>query len=57
MDNKENPGYLVLDSATLIDGTARYAGRNASAMGQTDLTWRSAIRQSLDRVAPRKCGD
>jgi ABC-2 type transport system permease protein len=44
--NKENPGYLVLDSATLLTGAARYAGRNASAMGQIDLL-QEAIRQSL----------
>jgi ABC-2 type transport system permease protein len=44
--NKDNPGYLVLDSATLTNGTARYAGRNASAMGQIDLI-QEAIRQSL----------
>jgi ABC-2 type transport system permease protein len=44
--NKENPGYLVLDSATLTKGTAQYAGRNASAMGQIDLI-QEAIRQSL----------
>ena len=32
--NKVNPGYLVLDSATLTKFTARYAGRNASAVGE-----------------------
>jgi ABC-2 type transport system permease protein len=41
-----SPGYLVLDSATLTNGTARYAGRNASAMGQTELIQES-IRQAL----------
>ena len=44
--NKVNPGYLVLDSATLTKHTARYAGRNASAVGEIDLI-REAIRQSL----------
>ena len=44
--NKVNPGYLVLDSATLTKHTARYAGRNASAVGEIDLI-RDAIRQSL----------
>jgi ABC-2 type transport system permease protein len=41
-----SPGYLVLDSATVTNGTARYAGRNASAMGQTELIQES-IRQAL----------
>ncbi len=41
-----SPGYLVLDSATLTKGTARYAGRNASAMGQIEQL-QEAIRQSL----------
>jgi ABC-2 type transport system permease protein len=40
------PGYLVLDSATLTHYTARYSGRNASAVGQMDLI-QDAIRQSL----------
>jgi ABC-2 type transport system permease protein len=33
---KEMQGYLVLDSATLSNGTVRYAGRNASSLGQTE---------------------
>jgi ABC-2 type transport system permease protein len=45
MDNV-SPGYLVLDSATLTNHTARYAGRNASAVGQMELM-QEAIRQSL----------
>jgi ABC-2 type transport system permease protein len=44
--NNVSPGYLVVDSATLTNGTARYAGRNASAMGQTELIQES-IRQAL----------
>jgi ABC-2 type transport system permease protein len=44
--NKVNPGYLVLDSATLTNFTARYAGRNASAVGEMELM-ETAIRQSL----------
>jgi len=44
--NKLNPGYLVLDSATLTRYTARYAGRNASAVGEMELI-QEAIRQSL----------
>ena len=44
--DKINPGYLVLDSATLTKGTARYAGRNASAVGQMELM-QEAIRQSM----------
>jgi ABC-2 type transport system permease protein len=41
-----SPGYLVLDSATMKDHTARYAGRNASAVGQMELL-QEAIRQSM----------
>ena len=44
--DKINPGYLVLDSATLTKYTARYSGRNASAVGQMELM-QEAIRQSL----------
>jgi ABC-2 type transport system permease protein len=40
------PGYLVLDSTTLSKHTARYAGRNATAVGQMELI-QEAIRQSL----------
>ncbi len=41
-----SPGYLVLDSATMTQHTARYAGRNASAVGQMELL-QEAIRQSM----------
>ncbi len=44
--NKVDPGYLVLDSATLTKFTARYAGRNASAVGEIQLI-ETAIQQSL----------
>jgi ABC-2 type transport system permease protein len=44
--NKVNPGYLVLDSATLTKYTARYSGRNASAVGEMEII-QEAIRQSL----------
>jgi ABC-2 type transport system permease protein len=44
--SNESPGYLVVDSATLAKGTARYAGRNASAVGQMELI-QEAVRQSL----------
>jgi ABC-2 type transport system permease protein len=44
--NKVNPGYLVLDSATLTKYTARYAGRNAAAIGDMELM-ETAIRQSI----------
>ncbi len=40
------PGYLVLDSATLTKFTARYAGRNAAAVGEMEMM-QTAIRQSL----------
>ena len=41
-----SPGYLVLDSATLTGYKARYAGRNASAVGEMELM-QTAIRQSI----------
>ncbi len=41
-----SPGYLVLDSATLEKHTARYFGRNASAVGQMEMIQES-IRQAL----------
>jgi ABC-2 type transport system permease protein len=44
--NKVSPGYLVLDSATLTSYTARYAGRNASAVGEMEVM-QTAIRQSI----------
>jgi ABC-2 type transport system permease protein len=44
--NKVSPGYLVLDSATLTNYTARYAGRNASAVGEMEVM-QTAIRQSI----------
>jgi ABC-2 type transport system permease protein len=44
--NKVSPGYLVLDSATLTDYKARYAGRNASAVGEMEVM-QTAIRQSI----------
>jgi ABC-2 type transport system permease protein len=44
--NKVSPGYLVLDSATLTNYKARYAGRNASAVGEMEMMG-AAIQQSL----------
>jgi ABC-2 type transport system permease protein len=51
--SKMSPGYLVLDSATLTNYTARYAGRNASAVGEMEVI-ESAIRQSI--IASRLTG-
>jgi ABC-2 type transport system permease protein len=39
-------GYLVLDTAVIGGGTARYAGRNAASEQDMDLL-RSAVRQAL----------
>ncbi|MFI5309852.1 MAG: ABC transporter permease [Gemmatimonadales bacterium] len=39
-------GYLVLDSATLSRHHARYAGRNASSIGEIEII-EAAVRQSL----------
>jgi len=44
--DKLSPGYLVLDSATLTTHTARYAGRNASSVGEMEMI-QGAIRQAL----------
>jgi ABC-2 type transport system permease protein len=43
---KLTQGYLVLDSATLSAHKARYAGRNASSLGEMELI-EGAVRQSL----------
>ena len=43
---KDVRGYLVLDSATLSAQTARYAGRNASSIGEVDVI-EAAVRQAL----------
>jgi ABC-2 type transport system permease protein len=43
---RETRGYLVLDSSTLTSLTARYAGRNASSLGETEVI-EGAIRASL----------
>ena len=36
VQSKELTGYLVIDSATLSRGLARYAGRNAGSVGETE---------------------
>jgi ABC-2 type transport system permease protein len=43
---KEIDGYLVLDSLTLAGTSARYAGRNASAVGESEAV-ETAVRQSV----------
>jgi ABC-2 type transport system permease protein len=43
---KLTQGYLVLDSATLSEHKARYAGRNTSSFGAMELI-QSAVRQAL----------
>ena len=43
---KKDQGYLVLDSTTLTRLTARYAGSNASAFGETQAV-ENAVRQAL----------
>ena len=42
----ETRGYLVLDSATVAKQAARYAGRNASSVGEVQLI-ENAVQQSL----------
>ena len=46
IQRKELAGVLVLDSTTVASGAARYAGRNASSVGDMDAI-EGAIRQSL----------
>lgn len=46
VQQKTISGYVVLDSATLSGTSARYAGRNASTMGEMELI-ENAIRQSV----------
>lgn len=43
---KLTQGYLVLDSATMTAHKARYAGRNASSIGEMELI-EASVRQSL----------
>jgi len=43
---REVEGYLVLDSATVSRHAARYAGRNASSLGQMELI-ETAVRQAI----------
>jgi ABC-2 type transport system permease protein len=43
---KRLPGYLVLDSTTVKDAKARYAGRNASTVPDVERI-RSAVRQAV----------
>jgi ABC-2 type transport system permease protein len=45
---KRLSGYVVLDSATVAGSTARYAGREASSVGQMDML-STAIRQTVLR--------
>jgi len=42
----ERTGYLVLDSSAMAGGEVRYAGRNASSIGDIDLLTR-IVRQSV----------
>jgi ABC-2 type transport system permease protein len=39
-------GYLILDSATIASGSARYAGRNASSVGESEVL-EGAVRGAL----------
>ena len=43
---KELVGFLVLDSATVSTGAARYAGRNAGSVGEVEMV-ESAVRAAL----------
>jgi len=43
---KDLVGYLVLDSATVADGRARYAGRNAGSVGEVEAI-ETAVRAAL----------
>ena len=43
---REIAGYLIVDSATLATGVARYAGRNAGSVGETQQI-EAAVRSAL----------
>lgn len=46
VQKKERAGYLVLDTGTVASAVARYAGRNASEVGQIELIERT-LRQTI----------
>jgi ABC-2 type transport system permease protein len=46
VQHKDLSGYVVLDSATVAGTSARYAGRNASSVSETN-TLETAIRQTV----------
>lgn len=46
VQRKELTGYLVLDSATVSVGRARYAGRNASSIGENERV-EAAVRAAV----------
>ena len=52
---KRDQGYLVLDTTTLTRLTARYAGSNASALGETQVI-ENAVRQSLLQTRLEQAG-
>ncbi len=52
---KKDQGYLVLDSTTLTRLTARYAGSNASAFGETQAV-ENAVRQALLQTRLEQAG-
>jgi ABC-2 type transport system permease protein len=46
VQREELTGYLVLDSATVVSGNARYAGRNAASVGENERL-EAAVRGAL----------
>jgi ABC-2 type transport system permease protein len=46
VQHKERSGYLVLDSATVAGTSARYAGRNASSLGDVEIIT-NVVRQQV----------
>lgn len=46
VEHKERRGYLVLDSATVAGRAARYAGRNASSLGDVEIIT-NVVRQQV----------
>lgn len=46
VQHKERRGYLVLDSATVAGHAARYAGRNASSLGDVEIIT-NVVRQQV----------
>lgn len=55
VQSKELTGFLVLDPATLEQGAARYLGRNAASVGESEQV-EAAVRQALLALRLERAG-